>query len=302
MRYVLRTAHILVDTVVLFIILAVVFFASYNIWDNYQIYNAASSNQFQEYQPQAYDPDAKKSIDERFHQLQKINPDVFGWIHLFGTQINYPMVQGKDNQKYLNLDPFLRFSLSGSIFLDANTPKDFSNFSSVVYGHHMEKHKMFGDLDNYREASYAKKHAKGNLYYQGVYHGFDVVTFIDTDAYDAHIYGHWEEPDRKEALVSYIKQVGLYQLTDISSQDHLVMLSTCADGTDKRYIVVVKILDKAYPEPKREVYEENTPMQIVKHYWWVTFAIVPLIIITLIYLLYSRKQKGVANKEHEDSL
>lgn len=301
LQYVIKTLHVIVDTVALFLILTVLFFGSYNIWDNYQIYNSASSNKFESYQPDPYDPDEQKTVDERFTKLTKINPDVFGWLHLFGTQINYPLVQGKTNQQYLNLDPLKNFSLSGSLFLDSYTPKDFSHFSSVIYGHHMEKHKMFGDLDSYRQESYAKAHSRGNIYYNQAYHGFDVVTFVDTDAYDPYIYNQAETTEQKQALIDYLKKVGEYQLTDMSLDDHLVMLSTCADGTDKRYIVVVKLKDTAYPEPQREVYsEQSTPQKIIKKYWWVTFAILPLVIAVVIYLFYQRRKSEKEDESDEE--
>ena len=46
----------------------------------------------------------------------KLNKDVVGWITIFDTHISYPVVQGKDNQEYLNKDVFGKFSFSGSIF------------------------------------------------------------------------------------------------------------------------------------------------------------------------------------------
>lgn len=302
MGYVIRTINILVDTIVLFFVASIVFFAGYNIWDSHQIYDAASSNKFQEYQPQAYDPNEKKSIDERFINLQKQNPDVFGWIHLFDTQINYPMVQGKTNQQYLNLDPLKRFSLSGSIFLDSNTPNDFSQYVSIVYGHHMEKHKMFGDLDLYREESYARKHSKGNLYYQGAYHGFDVVTFIDTDAYDSNIYLPQKDEVAFQSVLDYLGKKGFYQLMDVTLKDRLVMLSTCADGTDKRHIVVVKLKDTAYQEPKRKVHEQNTSKKIVKKYWWITITIIPLALVIVVYLLWNNNRREDNDNENEKVL
>ena len=67
----------------------------------------------------------------------KLNKDVVGWITIFDTHISYPVVQGKDNQEYLNKDVFGKFSFSGSIFLDYRNACDFTDSYSIIYGHHM---------------------------------------------------------------------------------------------------------------------------------------------------------------------
>ena len=294
MQKIIRGINIIVDLVVLCVILVLASFGIYNIWDNYQIYQQASSNRFEVYQPAAYDADGAKSIDERFLSLQKKNPDIIGWIHVFDTHINYPMLQGKTNQTYINLDPLRKFSLSGSIFLDSYTSKDFSEFSNVIYGHHMDQEKMFGDLDLYAKESYAKVHDKGNLYYEGAFHGFDVVSFVETNAYDSVIYSHYRaDSPNKQKLIDYIHEKGQYQLREISTNDKLALFSTCADGTDNRYIVVVKINDKAYPEPKREVYQQETARS-QKRTIWMSVLLIFLVgmVVLLAYYLYRKKKKS----------
>ena len=293
MQKIIRGINIIVDLVVLCVILVLAFFGIYNIWDNYQIYQQASSNRFEVYQPISYDADSSKSIDERFLALQKKNPDIIGWIHVFDTHINYPMLQGKTNQTYINLDPLRKFSLSGSIFLDSYTSKDFSEFSNVIYGHHMDQEKMFGDLDHYAKESYAKDHAKGNLYYEGAFHGFDVVSFVETNAYDSVIYSHYRsDSPNKQKLIDYIHEKGQYQLREISTNDKLALFSTCADGTDNRYIVVVKINDKAYPEPKREVYQEES-ISLQKRTIWISILLIFLVVMVILlsYYLYRKRKK-----------
>lgn len=53
--------------------------------------------------------------------LKKINPDIVAWIYIPGSPINYPVVKGPDNEKYLHTafdgrDGF--FSSAGTIFID----------------------------------------------------------------------------------------------------------------------------------------------------------------------------------------
>ena len=51
-----------------------------------------------------------------FEELLALNKDTRAWITLDGTNIDYPMVQGKDDMEYVNKDVEGNFSLSGSIF------------------------------------------------------------------------------------------------------------------------------------------------------------------------------------------
>lgn len=56
-------------------------------------------------------------------ELQKINPDIIGWIRINETNVNYPLLQAEDDDTYMNTDAEGKYSLSGSIFLHcANKP------------------------------------------------------------------------------------------------------------------------------------------------------------------------------------
>ena len=94
----------------------------------------------------------------------KLNKDVVGWITIFDTHISYPVVQGKDNQEYLNKDVFGKFSFSGSIFLDYRNACDFTDSYSIIYGHHMEYGAMFGDVVEFKNDDYFQEHKTGALF------------------------------------------------------------------------------------------------------------------------------------------
>ena len=128
--------------VVLVIVTAMVY-SLYSIWDNNSISGAAldiSQRILQE-----------KPDDDRpsFDDLQRINPDVCAWVTMDGTKIDGPIVQGDDNEEYLNKDVYGEYSLAGTLFLDTRCSRDFRDFNELIYGHHMEKHAMFGDRDLY---------------------------------------------------------------------------------------------------------------------------------------------------------
>lgn len=98
----------------------------------------------------------ERKID--FKKLKSQNQDIAGWIYIRGTTIDYPIVQGKDNEEYLHQDFNKKKSSSGTIFLDKNCKKDFTSDNNIIYGHHMKNGTMFAQLLKFREKSFLKKH------------------------------------------------------------------------------------------------------------------------------------------------
>ena len=94
----------------------------------------------------------ERKID--FKKLKSQNQDIAGWIYIRGTTIDYPIVQGKDNEEYLHQDFNKKKSSSGTIFLDNN----FTSDNNIIYGHHMKNGTMFAQLLKFREKSFLKKH------------------------------------------------------------------------------------------------------------------------------------------------
>lgn len=83
-----------------------------------------------------------------FDALQAINPDIVGWIYIPGTSISYPVVQGDDNEEYLNRLADGTANSSGSIFLDAvDTAPGMVDQQTTLYGHHMNNRTMFYEID-----------------------------------------------------------------------------------------------------------------------------------------------------------
>ncbi|VKS05646.1 sortase [Streptococcus pneumoniae] len=103
----------------LLIFAALIFlFGFYALWDSNQVYSLASSSEYEAYRPVTTQQDELASFSG-FSKLQELNPEVLGWINVYGTNIDYPLVQAKDNEKYLNKDSKGEFAATGAIFLDA---------------------------------------------------------------------------------------------------------------------------------------------------------------------------------------
>ena len=187
--------------------------------------------------------------------LKKVNPDVQGWLYQKGTVINYPVVQGTDNDTYLHTRFDKQWSGGGTLFVDCRMEKDFKGFNSIIYGHHMKDGSMFRSIRGYtKEDGYYDKHKTLELATpNGNYHLVVFSAFI-TKATDEDTYKMTYDEAEKQAYIDRAWERSELPITkdsvDVTKNDRLVTLSTCAyDYEEARYIVMCKMV----PWTKSEV-------------------------------------------------
>lgn len=325
----------LADLIVLALILVVIAYAAYSIWDTNQIYTSSDSTVYETYKPTA------EKDSPTFAELQQINPDVCAWISIYGTGIDYPVVQGENNDEYLNKTVTGDFALGGSIFLDSTNNNGFSEFNTVVYGHHMEKSEMFGDLDKFDDKTYFDEHQHGSLYYGNALHGLTVFAMVDGDAYDFTLYNPHvdglssesgdavsvnsgradgtEENSRKGSIsgtdaaaetdyIRYITSIAKYT-RDIGLMpgDHIVMLSTCASGTNARYVLFARIEDNAEGNPYKDNSDHSVKRSVaglsassITQEKLILYTGIAAVVVLILYFLARRfeRQKYQREKAH----
>lgn len=187
--------------------------------------------------------------------LKKVNPDVQGWLYQKDTVINYPVVQGTDNDTYLHMRFDKQWSGGGTLFVDCRMEKDFKGFNSIIYGHHMKDGSMFRSIRGYtKEDGYYDKHKTLELATpHGNYHLVVFSAFI-TKATDEDTYKMTYGEAEKQAYIDRAWERSELPITrdsvDVTKNDRLVTLSTCAyDYEEARYIVMCKMV----PWTKAEV-------------------------------------------------
>ena len=192
-----------------------------------------------------YDKVAEAAGDDiDFDKLREINPDVIGWLKYEDTVIDYPVVQGENNDMYLSMLFDRTWGGCGTLFADCITEAPFRQFNTIVYGHHMKDGTMFACLKELRDTEYCKAHPKLELTTPEGKFDLQIWAFLnepaDSDLYLPNIKDEGEKLDYLnllQASASYIPNI------DISTSDRLVMLSTCAyEFEDARYIVVCKMV------------------------------------------------------------
>ena len=240
----IKTINSLVDLSALIIIIMLFAFAGYALWDSNQIYQTAEKSLYAVYKPTVEDE------GKSFQELQAVNAEVFSWLNVYGTNIDYPVTQSSDNMKYVNTNAEGEYSLSGAIFLDSGNSKDFSDFNNIVYGHHMEKKVMFGEIGSFSEREMFEERRYGNLYYEGKDYGIEFFAFVHADAYDGSVFSPNVGEERRQAYLDNLLETAVHKRDiGVSIFDRIILLSTCSSGsTNGRDILVGRITGDVYPD------------------------------------------------------
>lgn len=183
--------------------------------------------------------EANIPVTADFAALQKINPDIVAWIYSPGTKINYPIVQGKDNDYYLHRLVNGQKNAGGTLFMDCNNGATFTDDNTIIYGHHMKNGSMFAGLEKYKEQSYYDAHPV--LYLLTPEKSYRLIVFAGfVTASDSPVYTlQFQDADRESWVEKALKQSDFQTDVQVAADEPVVTLSTC-DYTyeDARYVVL----------------------------------------------------------------
>lgn len=177
-----------------------------------------------------------------FDALQEQNPDVYAWITIPNTLVDYPILQHPtDDEYYLNHTIDHAAGLPGSIYSEAIHPKDFTAANTILYGHNMKNDTMFGSLHDYEnrdffiEQPYVYIHLPERTL---VYEIFAAVTF--QSVYLPYYLDFEEESDFLAYVDELRESPGNVDLgMDIPFGSRLLTLHTCIGHDENhRYLVV----------------------------------------------------------------
>lgn len=173
-----------------------------------------------------------------FAQLSKINPDIVGWIYIEGTNINYPVVQGTDNNYYLKHLFDGSYNSSGCIFMDAACASDFSDPHSVIYGHHMKNKSMFSGLMDYKDQTFYDEHSVALLVTPSAYYKIQFFSGYVSDTWG----NAWNLNFNEYEFISWLNDIqrkSCFTSDYIpTSEDRIVTLSTCTYEFDTAKFVL----------------------------------------------------------------
>ncbi len=185
-----------------------------------------------------------------FEKLQAINPELYAWIRIPGTQIDYPVAQhaGEEQQFYLHHDLYGTPQFVGCIFSQEPNAKDFSDPVTVLYGHNMRNGSMFQNLHLYTQANaFEKEHNYVYVYmpkkmliyeiYSAYYYDnrniLESNDFSDREVLEKYI----EESLKPHSLGAMVKEG-----VKVTADDKILTLSTCIAGQPGNRLLVQAVL------------------------------------------------------------
>ncbi|MBR5534854.1 MAG: class B sortase [Ruminiclostridium sp.] len=170
--------------------------------------------------------------------LQEVNHEVIGWLMIEGTEISYPLMQGSDNDYYLNHTWDGTRSAVGAIFLDCRNSSDLQDFNSVIYGHKMNNDSMFGLLHEYKNQGYWEAHPTLCLTTSSGVFRYDIFAYYETGTISTYSRDFVDDQTKQayidECLTQAMTDTGIRPEVD----DHILTLSTCTgNGHATRWVV-----------------------------------------------------------------
>lgn len=182
--------------------------------------------------------------------LWEVNEDVYAWITVPGTVIDYPILQhATDNTYYLNYNIDGSYGYPGCIYTENMNAKDFTDNNTVIYGHNMKNGSMFAGLHQYEERSFFEEHPQVLIYTPEKTYEYTIFAAYIYD--DRHLLYSFDFAN-EDVYASYLDTV--LNMRDLSAnirddiavtrEDSIITLVTCmSNQPDKRLLVQAVLND-----------------------------------------------------------
>ena len=183
----------------------------------------------------------EKNLD--WTSLYAENKDIYAWIYIPGTQVDYPVLQNAaDDTYYLNHNIDGSYGKPGCIYTEKINSKDFTNYNTVLYGHNMKNGEMFGCLHDYEDTTFFDENPYVYVYTEEKTYVYEI--FAAYTATNAHIL-NTNDFSTQEGFADYLDNVVYNKAltgnfrndTRVTSDNRIITLSTCTSNSSKRWLV-----------------------------------------------------------------
>lgn len=185
--------------------------------------------------------DTRQNLIDSAQAMNSSYPDSVGWLYIPDTAINYPIMQGGDNDFYLHHAYDGSSLQAGSIFLDYRCENRFMNPVNIVYGHNMRNGSMFAGLLDFADPAYFDSHRYGRLSTPETVYRIDFFSCAKAHMND-ELYDGSTPADE---WISHLSDVSVVlEKVDFSGNDRFISLSTCSyEFENARTILTGKLVE-----------------------------------------------------------
>lgn len=192
--------------------------------------------------------DKYKIINTDIASLMVINPDVYGWLKVNNTNIDYPVVKAENNDYYLKYNLYKEKDKNGWIFMDfRNSTTSVLSKNTIIYGHNMYySGVMFGTLHKaYQKAWYTKPENQeitfNTLYSNMKFKIFSIYKIPKTSDY---LITDFNSDDDFLEYVKMVKDRSINNFNiEVNANDKILTLSTCT-GNNSRLVIHAKLMEE----------------------------------------------------------
>ena len=187
-------------------------------------------------------------IPVKFEELQAVNPDVYAWITVPGTDIDYPILQhASDNTYYLmhNIDG--SYGYPGCIYTENMNSKDFTDNNTVIYGHNMKNGSMFAQLHKFEDPDFFKENREVLIYLPDeVLHYTIFAAHIYDDRHLLYSFDFTDPEVYQKYLDSIFSTRDMSANIDkditVTTDDQIITLVTCIGSQPTNRLLVQAVL------------------------------------------------------------
>lgn len=186
-----------------------------------------------------------------FDALQSVNDDIYAWIYIEGTDIDYPVVQSpNDDYFYLTYNSDGDYSSAGAIFTEHEyNGTDFTDPVTVIYGHHMSSGAMFGNMQNdFTDDDFWDTDPVITIYLPDRELRYQVFAAVPYGHSHILYYNDFDDEDVYEEffddiMSTYSIEARFHEEYAPEYGDRVIILSTCLIGNNyNRYVVMGKLV------------------------------------------------------------
>lgn len=172
---------------------------------------------------------------EKIGELKKEYPSIVAWIKVGGTEIDYPLVKGSDNDYYLNHNYKDEYNVFGAIFMDYRNQENFSDQNTIIYGHNNQRAGNFKDLHKYEEEGFFNEDRFIEIYSLEGYKKYKVFAAYNAGPYDDFRNTNYLDEEGEE-LLEYVKERNIVKGEMPDKVRDFLTLQTCSPK-DTRFVV-----------------------------------------------------------------